>query len=496
MDKHQNLPEADGFIAGKCPWDGEAGGKIPSRLFRACRRGKSAAVVFTLFAVCALAACQPTPEESVVVNKNKGVLESAFTATPEAFDRSDVPNTWTLEPFDANAKLTVSADARVEVPDTDAYPVYEIVKGRFTQEQADKVIDYFFGDAALYEANLPLTKAELQERLVQAKRVYQECLEGTNDASPEDMQEFIAALEAQIKAAPEANVVQVSDGQLKIKQADAYRYEMLDVTPDLSRRDTRFLSVQNDTESATGSSLILANGNRYGWAEDIGDASKAPGIETSPEQAIQAVQDTLNSLGFDFMEAAWAEVGETVDETAPDGVSYGYYVTCLRRAGGFLVTTMCEGENDESDDGLTDEEAQTVYSQPWYTEQLQVHVDDTGVTAIEWNDYGEIASTMSQNVALLPFADLDTLFTNAISAKYAWEDASDEERSEICITRVVLSMARIPMKDVPGGWQLVPAWEFYGTFTSYDEDGTAQVFPNTEYSLLTINAVDGSLIRP
>ena len=71
----------------------------------------------------------------------------------------------------------------------------------------------------------------------------------------------------------------------------------------------------------------------------------------------------------------------------------------------------------------------------------------------------------------------------------------EQDGVEICITRVALSMARVQVKDAPGSWQLVPAWEFYGTLISYDEGGTAQEYPYPERSLLTLNAVDGSMIQ-
>ncbi len=477
---------------------------------KASGRLAAALTAAVMLVACFTTACQPTPETPIVVNKNDGVLESAIAATPEPETRYEAPETWTLDAFEANAKLTVSADAQVDVPDTGAFPVYEIVKGQYTQEQVDKIIDYFFGDETLYEAGQPQTKSELQEWLVRARLEYEERLAGaTNEAgnvkyenTPEQMLESIKIIEEQIETAPETNEIQVSDGQLKPQKVDVYQYETLYVTPDKSagREGMKYLSVMNDIGGESGSHIQLVNGNRYYRTGDTVSASQAPGIETTPEQAAQLVQDMLDSLGFDFMEAYQVEAGQVIEsgEEVRSDLTGGYRVACLRRAGDFLVMTMSDGVDESKESGIMmEEEMQELYAYQWPPEELYVYVDDTGVTAIEWSSYGEIVSTISENVTLLPFAELGTAFKNAISAKYAWmeEGEASYTRTEMCITRVALSMARIQVKDAPNQWQLVPAWEFYGTYTSYEEDGTAQEYPYPDRSLLTLNAVDGSLIQ-
>ena len=388
----------------------------------------AAALAALLLLTCFTTACQPTPEEEIIVNKNDGVLESAIAATPAPTAHYDAPETWGMGPIEVNSKLTASIDARVEVPDTGAFPVYEFVSGRFTQEQVDRIIEYFFGDATLYEASQPLTKAQLEERLVQARLAYQEALDGaTNETgntkwedTPEDMLAGIEALEAQIANAPETNETQVSNGQLKLEQYDAYRYETLYVTTDMSRKNEQYLNVSNVVEGKGATIMRLITGNRYYPVGENTVNSQAQGIETTPEEAKRIVQDMLDNLGFDCMEAVTVEAGleiESEDEVRDD-LTGGYRVTCMRRAGDFLVTTMSDGVDNSQDDGsLTAEEEKERYAYEWPPEELYVYVDDTGVTAIEWHGYGVIASTISENVTLLPFEGMGPLYANAISAK-------------------------------------------------------------------------------
>ena len=53
-----------------------------------------------------------------------------------------------------------------------------------------------------------------------------------------------------------------------------------------------------------------------------------------------------------------------------------------------------------------------------------------------------------------------------------------------------LGYARVLKQDETGVGLLVPAWDFFGTVT--DADGA--VFDDPDQSLLTINAIDGTII--
>ncbi len=500
--------------------------KLKKRIFRLIKpqkRTKSAAVISALLAMvmavaCFTTACQPTPETEVVVNKNEGVLESAISASPAPTMGYEAPESWELEPFDAGDKLTVSVDAKVEMPDVNAFPVYEFVKGAYTQEQVDKIIDYFYGDQTLYNASQQLTKSELEERLVDAKRVHQEIKNGaTNEAgnvkyeeSEEDILEVIESLEQAIQTAPESNETEVSDGKLETAFIDDYQYERIFVTPDMSEKDTKNLLIRNAEGKEMISGIMLINGPRYYPTGADAVDRQADGISTAPEDAKRIVQDMLDGFGFDFMEAVTVEAGEVIEsgEVVRDDLTGGYRVECLRRAGAFYVTTMLDGEyKDEIEKmDMTDEERAEAYAYIWPAEELYVYVDDGGVTAIEWHGYGEIASTINENVELLPFEDIKARFENAVAARYAWQQTAsydengefiemvdvEQPKRDIKIERIALSMARIQVKDAPENWQLVPVWEFYGTISYYQDDGT--VSDSGPRSLLVLNAVDGSTI--
>lgn len=68
---------------------------------------------------------------------------------------------------------------------------------------------------------------------------------------------------------------------------------------------------------------------------------------------------------------------------------------------------------------------------------------------------------------------------------------SEEEKAEALeqINRVVLGYMSLQMKDNPERSQLVPVWDFFGSHTIDQE-----FYDFTNFSLFTINALDGTVI--
>ena len=82
--------------------------------------------ILLLFICCFTTACQPTPEEEVVVNKVDGALESKLSQTSLLSSRYEAPDTYQTSFSEYDNKLTIQVDATVEIPDTFAYPVSHI----------------------------------------------------------------------------------------------------------------------------------------------------------------------------------------------------------------------------------------------------------------------------------------------------------------------------------------------------------------------------------
>lgn len=473
-----------------------------------------------LFVACFTTACQPTPEAPVVVNKNQGVLEAAVAATPAPPTGYDAPETLKMEPFQVGDKLTVTVDAAVDIPDVDTFPVYEFLPAVYTQEQIDAMVDYFYKGQTLYKKGGEWTKSEFEQKIVELKKIKQEILDGaTNkagkpkyDMSAEDVQQDIDLLEQDALGAPETVDTSAWDGQFTTREHVDVVFKGFNVAPDLTEGDTRFFNAAV-YEKLNSSTLMLINGSRYYPSTNQPPDTQAKGIQTTPAQAIEIARDMLDTCGFDFMEPVGAYAGDVVDsgEVVKDDLG-GYAVKCIRRVGDFTITSAADGVTADAmrHQDLTPEERQAAYANQWDPEVLTIYVDDTGITAVEWDSYGEIGATLSENVALLPFGELNTYIQNGITARYAWDEESmggKERKRDINVSRIALSMARVQVKDHPTDWQLVPVFEIYGTISTWPEGENAADADGIwvqdclghgdgfhSGSLLTLNAVDGSAI--
>ncbi|MBR4079632.1 MAG: hypothetical protein IKK29_05420, partial [Christensenellaceae bacterium] len=153
--------------------------------FRTKRTGRtmriiSAIMVFLILICCFTTACQPTPEKTIVINKNDGKLEEKIAGETVVFEEEEekaepididesqlyylqegqsalaksigAPEHWNVEeqsykiPF---GTLNLTVDANVHIPDAKA-EVDTVNLQIFTAEEKQAVINAFFGDQDVY----------------------------------------------------------------------------------------------------------------------------------------------------------------------------------------------------------------------------------------------------------------------------------------------------------------------------------------------------------
>ncbi|MCL2671724.1 MAG: DUF6034 family protein, partial [Clostridiales bacterium] len=86
---------------------------------------KIIALVIALASVFALAACQPTPDKDIVINKNDGVgLDGLIAATAQPaplvndalYARLGAPQHWNYETTTLNGRMHIVADVDILLP--------------------------------------------------------------------------------------------------------------------------------------------------------------------------------------------------------------------------------------------------------------------------------------------------------------------------------------------------------------------------------------------
>ncbi len=100
-----------------------------------------------VFIICT-AACQPTPEQPVVVQRGETEAKINSQYTDEPVEKFEVPSHWndTIE----GEKLTININADVMIPDVNQYPVVKLEPAVFTQQQVNEMANYFSGGNKLY----------------------------------------------------------------------------------------------------------------------------------------------------------------------------------------------------------------------------------------------------------------------------------------------------------------------------------------------------------
>ena len=166
----------------------------------------------TLLFTCFTTACQPTPEESAVVGKGEfediiaqEQTENQEDKTPVIAEPYEAPDSWTESIDMKGSDIEVNVDADIIVPDVSAYPVYEVVKNNFTQQQIDDLMDYFVQDKDIMQAP-GMTKADYQEMLIEAKRG--QMIDGEYVVN-ENSLAWVKEVEEMIHNAPETSEPQV-----------------------------------------------------------------------------------------------------------------------------------------------------------------------------------------------------------------------------------------------------------------------------------------------
>jgi hypothetical protein len=138
-----------------------------------------------------------------------------------------------------------------------------------------------------------------------------------------------------------------------------------------------------------------------------------------------------------------------------------------------------------------------MYDEPWYTEKLEIIVDNRGISSFIWNYTSELTNDISKSVEIMNIEDIKSSLRNNILIQNTWEQKSEIQKRTINIDEIKLGMMRIKQKDENDSYIMLPVWDFFGyiniKFNNGQED---KILDQYNSSLLTINAIDGSIIDP
>ena len=490
-------------------------------MYRAVKTGMKGRAIAALIAVMMLAtgvltACQPTPDEAVVVNRSELEEKIAATATPgTTYEPYEAAEHWT-DTIERGA-LTVSVDTDVTLPGVDQYPVTILAPVTLSQERIDEMVHYFAGDSKLFCYPSVFTKADYQEMLIEARRGQ---LTDGEYVVTEGTERYAKSLEEKVANAPEDSPRVYTDTTLTY-------YTDLDGDVDYDA-GPNYVSVGVECEdgneatiSAQNFTAGYGNSTRFGfwrvsgpvteswyqeclaWGDDMGDCGEIlDSISFDIDDARAQAYKVIGDLGIKDMalvseeKAVLRSMGNQygVKNDLPDRGGYVFeYVRASGGIPGYQLTSFGSDGYDQEPD----------YSPPFFQEMLTICVSEDGIEGFSWTGMAQVVETVSENVTLLPFADIQQALLDQIYYENApkLEEFNTSESADVLgemavkvdVLSAELRVGYISVKDNTQQAMLVPMWVFETAETHSYGDEKGEPFPSKTYQF---NAIDGGVIMP
>ncbi len=510
----------------------ETGGKLKgriSRLMKPQKRSKTAVTLCALLSAfmiitCFTTACRPTLTTVMMTNASPQATNTATQAVKKTFSTND-------------NRVTVNIDAQATIPKSSGYSVVDIEPSPFTTEFVKKAALVFFEGKTAYAPRTTLTKSQIQAKISDLQQALADPAnsrsDGLKSGDPETIAEVTAMFQNRIKTYQ--RLLPTAPNDYPTKQSD-FKFVPLKTYEDPAMYKEHSDSWKQDSDKQAkelldryenGQRLILdatLDGGYYGrinvlnyqgqsliqntftfikghalhpnesayFGRDLDPISNPNSI--SQESALKMANDLMDRLGIKDMAVsnftAWDKQGKLVDPKSGSEV-YVYYVYYQRTYGGVLTTDI---QYDET--------------KPIYIrEGIQIIIRDDQIVSFRWESPPKQVNS-ENDVKLLPFDSIMETFTKEMASEYNLEKLSHQAptnsdyqeyiskmvSSTITVSKIELGMVRLPIKDQPGVYRMVPAWKFYGSEkVQYKDHNTdTSVWGSSDYK--TINAIDGSII--
>lgn len=506
---------------------------------------RKGAVWFAGMMIVMAAGCQKNPDSSIVKNKDmdKLIEEAQNGSGNSQADVADIAknyDTYQTTLNDATLQITVNVDAKVDIPQTQQMSVLRVKQKDISQEFLDKANALLMQGETLYDGHVLSVRTRSQvEKEISATIQYGKELAGQYEGNDlkiyqEENQRAIDRLQKEYESAPQSInwEAYLSDGTLKKTASldkDEYSWER-DMNPNgeiyygvSNAQNGNYLSLyaQNNENygnclryrlskhgyirinsvavgntnmdnilpdvwkaDTTKEALAEAKNHGYEYAGEYEDEAATGTLDEAKKKADELIQN-MGLTDFSFyrgdLYCEFQDFSAGGDELADDGMRYSkiYILQYMRQIDGAFVTNAGESKHTEGWDN------KTYVKKDWPIEGIEIRVNDEGIIGFDYNAPVEITETVVEKSGMKSFDEVKGIFEKMVLIT----NARAEEKVTISVDRVVLGYARISEADSFDTGLLVPVWDFMGTITNETYAG------QEEYrSVLTINAVDGSII--
>ena len=423
--------------------------------------------VLAVLCICMVfcSGCEKTPENVIVREKGKESIqkyESEESAEGSLAKRLGAPEHYSNLASYEDGRLVIDTDADVWIPDAEEVHTYTVTAKEETQELVDNVTEVFFPGARFYDNSKESELKEVTPKLPSG--------ENYEDSS------FTASVETE-------------NGN--------YDYQIVRDPDFMTGIDFRIKKERDDLRGGVyydeGAYLMDEENATYEkrkWSED--EIKKW--IKIPYDKAENAAKEKAERLGMNLKLYGWDYIiwyrSEDVVITEKNILDGGYVFYFTREVDGIPITYT------DTPGGATEDDIETGTTVPWTYEwcNLTVGGDGTICEAEVSNPY-EVGEVQTEHVKLMDFDSIIKIYEEMMEISNA--DLSEWEKIRTYhIRKITFGYTRIynPEADSTSGI-LVPVWDFFGDFDSEtDEETEKRSGEHSVRSLMTINAIDGSLI--
>ena len=385
-------------------------------------------------AAALLPACQPTPEEEIVVQQGEaadvpaGPVLAELLPLPERVDRPEQ----TL----GGAAVTIAA--QVIQPNAQACPVVEVRQTTFSRERLRELTERFCPGAELYHYWQPTQRELLEQRAAQ--------LEYGDDS--EDSRIMLDWLDETIPTAP------LTEERVPF-----------DWSEELPATYAMVCAVRGPEEAVSSFHLgpqtfvYFRTRNHVVYSESIYTAQefeRFPAPSVGKDEAQAAAEEVLAQLGLtDAMLLSKTE--RMVELYANVPLRVGYMFTFTPGYGG-LASVPPEGYT-------ASETVPPSVVAPWDISWLYVFVDEEGIAQIGWSEPVAFGEVLEEDAALLPFEQMLERAEQQLLYQHAQipgleTDGTDGVLQRVEVYRISLVRGCIQLRDERDVGQSVPLWRF------------------------------------
>ncbi|MDO4565678.1 MAG: DUF6034 family protein [Clostridia bacterium] len=444
-------------------------------------------------------ACQPTPEEDIVVNRAEGNLEERIFASPAPIETEAITpaDGETLSPFEESTTgaqtfperwmgdisteyVTVRIDAEIITSGQQTYPVYMVEQNYFSIEDYLRLFQSVIPNAVKYRRNMSYEDYETQ---------LESAVRGAEKRDADGSITYVSWPQQQnvIESAQEKMLGATREEQLyKDIDEDAIPQEFIlcdDGTQAWAEYSSSIITLSRDRgilETESGGHLEL-------WDEDVA-VSFYPEIYEADAQAV--AEQFLKDIGIEGVGVVQSEPARSFNRLTLSVESYGYFFRFAR-----TFDYVGYYDRQPGDTGPFRFEEDAAYVATLKNEVIEVYVTEAGVRYFSWANPLKTLSCANENVQLLPFEQIQANTVKLLRAGLAHIDGKGVYGYSL--EKAILTVYPQRLADNQGT-VMVPMWLMVIYTYGANSDDVLDFDPKHKHEhypiYVGINAIDGSRV--